>query len=52
MISILEFIDNQVCYEPLLNKYSVKGKIFRRKGQAESYAAKLYRQLVKDCVFK
>lgn len=52
MISILEFIDNQVCYEPELNKYSVNGKIFRRKGQAESYAAKLYRQLVKDCLFE
>lgn len=52
MISILEFIDNQVWYEPELNKYSVNGKIFRRKGRTERYAAKLYRQLVKDGFFK
>lgn len=26
MISILEFIDSQVCYEPELNKYSVNGE--------------------------
>ena len=51
-MGILEFIDNQVWYDPELNKYSVNGKIFRRKGQAESYAAKLYRQLAKDCLFK